>query len=194
MKEIASDSIKEVSKTYEKTYENLTKIPQTENDLKILREVLVSYQFELKKSEEKLKLIEKILKILEDFLFKFDENEYKFYYSLKFFSLDIIMSAEKAKIVEKNQELKFVNKLEQDKMEFKKNLEPFFKTFEEIKEFHDYDKLKSYSKRVNDFSEKIEKNLEIIISLNQRELLFSQKKSSNIELENLNKVNFLNIF
>jgi len=176
-----------VLKEYEFMREKIGTDPKNEAILVETREFIKDSPQKVANQELKVNEVGKHLLLLEDYCFPYEEKESAKYWKTKTWPLEISSDITLGALHIEKQEQKFMDKLENDKIEFKKELKEREKALKKIKGFKKLDDSKYYAADCHQLKNDLEKDANLVNEFNEREGLFNLEPSQYPELEAINE-------
>ena len=123
--------------------------------------------------------------ILEDYLFKFDEEASMQLWMCKSLPITIDMAAKEGISRLEIEEEKFREKLEREKDKWYKEITQLHRDLESIQQYADYDETTKNFENVKRLESDLKAAMDQMVSFNQRETLFELQLSDKTELQNM---------
>lgn len=136
--------------------------------------------------QAKLDDVYKHYKLLEDFSFKYNDQDIELFWAQKTWPLEISSAMTDGGYQIANKEVVFLAKLEQEKENFVKSIELYKEHFNKIKKFSDLRTVNEYSQDAFQLNSNLEQAADKVRQFNEREALFSQTTTTYPDLEELN--------
>lgn len=110
--------------------------------------------------------VEKMINLVEYYKYPIQEDTLFYFFLLNVYSVEIKLSFNEGKRIYNSQEQYFMNKLEQDKIDFEAELKKLNKMVNQSKSFSDYRQLSTYATKTNQIKLKLEDAKEKVKNFN----------------------------
>ena len=134
--------VNQIIARYEYINKRIVEDPKDERDLVEIRKFIKDTPKEVEELQAKVKLVYEHLVLLEDYCYKYDEEDgpainLQTYWSTKTWPLETSASITEGNQLIQNREIQFMNKLDQDKEKFQANIKTYRQNLDQIKTFSD---------------------------------------------------------
>ena len=162
-------------------------VPKDEAALVEVREFIKDSSNKVANLELKVAEVGKHLLLMEDFCKKYEENQFKIFCKCKEWPNEIAGDITLGAIKIEKQEEEFMERLDTEKDEFKKQLKVRQETLDKIKKFKNLDESKNFAADCDILEKTLIADIEKVAKFNEREGLFNLEKSEYPELETINE-------
>ena len=144
---------------------------------------MTDFELKLSKMDKQVNKVYQFLEILEDYGHEYPDKI--FFWKLKTFPQEIRLAAIEGKRSATKKGAEFMDALDEEKGNFGKELEGLLDSFEEVRGFNNYKRVKDYANQIDDLKTRIKESEDKVSSFNDREKLFEQPKTDYEDLTKL---------
>ncbi|KAM3134228.1 hypothetical protein pb186bvf_013648 [Paramecium bursaria] len=185
--EIVKHNVTQIGAEYQLMQTLLTKQPKKESELIDLKNYLAENDINLAKRKQEVDTVFSYLVMFETQSYSYDHDEEDKFWELHWWPQEIKNSVIEGSRKAQNQELKFMEQLENEKDKFLGELRELTEIFFSLKKFDDYNKVPDCAKDAYSLKDRLDNAQNKVLSFNERELLFRQPVSNYEDLNILNE-------
>ena len=170
--DLCIEMVDTIQKGYNSMVEKLSIDPKDEKELVMLKDEIQFHEKKIEEYEDQVRQVTEYLEILEDNRYEYKDSDWANFWNLKLMPPEIRTIVVESQRRANTQEARFMERLEQEKEKFLKELAIFEEEFITISKFNVYKNVARNTQEVHVLKEKLGNAQEQVRSFNERENLF----------------------